>query len=215
MKQALDARGVTYVDGIAMLGSSKEPRDLLWGKAARHFSNYAGCLCVREELAAYAKLAGTSPSDYPCIANVHKSNRLHSDLDLFRLLNAWGTPRDPVGRDVRHDPLPAELPAGAPRALWISSSFGWVMMGDAELSRRFRETRIDYYNRSVHGAGDSFEVKPFDENWRRVFLNQDLYVLELNETYLTPGNFFAADAIRAILSAKRGEPAGFWTGERN
>jgi hypothetical protein len=204
MKQALDRRGVTYVDGIALLTSSKEPRDLLWGKQARHFSNYSGCLCVRAEVAAYAKLTGTPPIDYPCQPNLHKSSRDHSDLDLFRLINAWRVPRDRIGRDVLHAPLPDQPPAGAPKAIWISSSFGWVMMGDAELSKRFRELRIDYYNRSVHQAGgsDSFEVHPGDDNWNRVFLTQDLYVLELNETYLTPGDFFGADAIRAILSAR-------------
>lgn len=203
MKQALDKRGVTYVDGISLLASSKEPRDLLWGKQARHFSNYAGCLCVREELAAYAQLTGTTPIDYPCQPRLHKAKRDHSDLDLFRLVNAWLIGRDPVGRDVNHAPLPDQPPPDAPTAMWISSSFGWVMMGDAELSRRFRDLHIDYYNRSVHhaGAGDSFEVHPGDDNWNRVFLNQDLYVLELNETYLTPADFFGGDAIRAILSA--------------
>jgi hypothetical protein len=201
MKQALDRRGVTYVDGIEMLATSKEPRDLLWGKQARHFSNYAGCLCVREELAVYAQLTGTAPIDYPCQPHLHRASRTHSDLDLFRLLNAWWIPRDRVGRDVNHDPLPDQPPPQAPRTLWISSSFGWVMMGDAELSKRIRDPRIDYYNQSVHGAGDSFEVHPGDDNWNRVFLDQDLYVLELNESYLTPGNFFGADAIRAVSAA--------------
>jgi hypothetical protein len=203
MKQALDKRGVTYVDGIALLTSSTEPRDLLWAKQARHFSNYAGCLCVRAELGAYTQLTGTPPIDYPCQAYRHKSYYGHNDLDLYRLVNAWGIRRDSHIRDVKHAPLPDQPPPQAPRALWISSSFGWVMMGDAELSKRFRDLRIDYYNRSVHHAGaeDSFDVHPGDDNWNRVFLSQDLYVLELNETYLTPGDFFGADAIRAILSA--------------
>jgi hypothetical protein len=203
MKQALDKRGVTYVDGIALLMSSTEPRDHLWGKQARHFSNYAGCLCVRAELAVYAQLTGTPPIDYPCQLRRHPSDYEHSDLDLYRLVNAWLLRPDRVARDVYHAPVPDQPPPQAPRALWISSSFGWVMMGDADLSKRFRDLRIDYYNRSVHhaGAGDSFDVHPGDDNWKRVFLDQDLYVLELNETYLTPGDFFGADAIRAILSA--------------
>lgn len=205
MKHALDARGVTYADGIALLMNSSEPRDLLWGKQARHFSNYAGCLCVRAELAAYAQLTATPPIDYPCQPRLHKASRDHSDLDLFRLVNAWLVGRDPVGRDVNHAPLPDHPPPQAPRAIWISSSFGWVMMGDADLSKRFSELHIDYYNSSVHDAATnaSFEVHPGDDNWKRVFLNQDLYVLELNETYLTPGNFFGADAVHAMLSALR------------
>jgi hypothetical protein len=203
LKQALDQRGVTYADGIALLTSSSEPRDLLWGKQARHFSNYAGCLCVRAELAAYAQLIGAAPIDYPCQPRIHKATYDHNDLDLYRLVNAWGLRHDRRARDVFHEPRPEQLPPNAPRAIWISSSFGWVTMGDAELSKRFADLHIDYYNRSVHhaGAGDWFEVHPGDDNWNRIFLNEDLYVLELNETYVTPPDFFGEQAIRAILSA--------------
>jgi hypothetical protein len=93
--------------------------------------------------------------------------------------------------------------------MWISSSFGWVMMGDADLSRRFSQLHIDYYNNTVFEAGTSntFDAKQYDDRWRSVFLSRDLYVLELNETYLTPGSFFGGDAIDAIARELDAEPA--------
>lgn len=207
LRRALETRGVIFADGIELLMTSTEPRDALWGRDARHFSNYAGCLCVRETLARYAELTATPRIDYPCIPSFHRAARSHSDLDLFRLLNAWRVPRDPIGRDVGHDPLPEQPAPHAPRAMWISSSFGWVMMGDAELSRRLPQMHIDYYNRSVHSSSDaSFEVKPFDDNWNRVFPTRDLYVLELNETYVTPPDFFGGEAVATLLTAFEREP---------
>jgi hypothetical protein len=207
LKHALEARRATFVDGIELLQTSPEPRDVLWGRDARHFSNYAGCLCVRATLERYAQLTATPPIEYPCNKAFAHAKRTHSDLDLFRLLNAWGVPRDPIGRDVDHAPYPERPAPHAPRVMWISSSFGWVMMGDAELSRRLPQLHIDYYNRTVFepAAGASFEVKPFDESWNKVFPTRELYVLELNETYVTPGSapgsFFGADAVASLLTA--------------
>jgi hypothetical protein len=208
MKRALDARGVVYVDGIELVLQSAEPRDRLWGPSARHFSSYAGCLCVGEVVRRYAALTGTPPLDYPCQPDLEPARDAHRDLDLSRLLNAWGAARDPIERDVRHDPLPAAAPPHAPRVLWISSSFGWVMIDDAELSRRFKELHIDYYDNTVYEAGalHPFDAKQHDERWRAVVPTRDLYILELLETYLTPGRFFGADALDALDAALGAEP---------
>jgi SGNH hydrolase-like domain, acetyltransferase AlgX len=199
MKRALDERHVVYVDGIEMLLTSKEPRDLLWGPAARHYSLYTGCLVVRETLARYAELARVPAIDYPCQVDVRPSDRRHSDLDLFRLLNVWLAPRDPLGRETRHDPMPAAPLAEAPRTLWISTSFGWTMMGDAGLSKRFREMHLDYYRSLVHDGitGETFDAKQRTEHWRAIYPTRDLYVLEMFEVYLTP-TYFGLDAITAL-----------------
>ncbi|MBA3541529.1 MAG: hypothetical protein H0T79_18090 [Deltaproteobacteria bacterium] len=205
IRDALEARHVTYVDGIDLLTTSTESRDLLWGPGARHFSNYAGCLVVRATLAAYARVTATPPIEYPCIADVKRSKRSHGDLDLFRLVNAWGAARDPVGRDVLHDPLPAAPLAGAPKIMWIATSFGWVTMGDAALSKRFPELHLDYYNSSVFDGGNAQalgSIDPRSEAWRALFLTRDLYVFELHESYVTLGPFgsgyFAMDALDAL-----------------
>ncbi|HEX7837023.1 MAG TPA: hypothetical protein VF469_06140 [Kofleriaceae bacterium] len=201
MKRALDAHRVVYIDGIALLLGSPEPRDRLWGPSARHFSDYAGCLCTREVVRRYAELTGRPGFDYPCQVELRKPSGRPRDLDLFRLLNAWGAGYDPVERDVRHDPLPAEPPPGAPSVLWIASSFGWTTMDDAVGSRRFGALDLDYYHRSVHAAGtrESFDPAQRDARWRSVFLGRDIYVLELFETYLSP-SYFGADAIDAIAA---------------
>jgi len=207
MKRALDAHGVAYVDGIALLQARPEPRDVLWGPSARHFSEYAACLCTREVVGRYAELTGRPAFDYPCQVALQKADRRQRDLDLFRLLNAWRTRHDMIQRASRHDPLPAPLPAdrpdGAPSALWIASSFGWVTMDDAAASRRFGQLHLDYYHSSVHPQGSywQFNAAQRDATWRSVFLTRDVYILELLETYLEPGYFGAAaiDAISAEL----------------
>jgi hypothetical protein len=151
----------------------------------------------------YAQLTGTAPIDYPCQLHLEPSRDGHRDLDLWRLLNAWGTPRDPIERDVNHGRLPASALPNAPRVLWIATSFGWAMMDDAELSGRFPELHVNYYNNAVASAGErgSFPADPRDARWRAIVPNRELYVVELFETYLTPGAFFGADALDALDAA--------------
>jgi hypothetical protein len=201
MKRALDAHHVMYVDGIELLQESPEPRDLLWGKFARHFSKYAGCLLTREVVRYYAALTQAPAVDYPCQADISPSTRWARDLDLYRLTNAWGASHELLDRRARHDPLPAEPPPGAPSVLWIASSFGWVMLDDAGESRRFAQLHLDYYHGAVYrpGVAEGLDAKQRDARWRSVFLGRDIYVLELFETYLSP-SYFGGDAIDAIAA---------------
>lgn len=201
MKRALDARHVVYVDAIDLLLTAPLPRDVLWGPGARHFSAYAGCMCVREIVRRYAQLTHRPAFDYPCQADVRRARRDHADLDLFRLINAWGARRDRMGRNAKHEPLPDSPPSDAPRVLWIASSFGWTMMGDAWESRRFRQNHLDYYNSAVHegGTGESFQMNQHDERWRSIILTRELYVLELFETYLQP-DYYGANAVDTLAA---------------
>ena len=203
MKRALLARNVVFVDGIELLATSDAPREALWGRQARHFSSYASCLCVRAILARHAELTATPPIDYPCAQLWWPAGRRHSDLDLYRLLNTWGVPRGLVASEADHGPPPARPAPHAPRAMWISSSFGWGMASDAHGSRRLPEVHIDYYNSTVHDSatGESFPVVPFDARWNELFPTRDLYVLELFETYLGPTHYFGSDAVAALLAA--------------
>jgi hypothetical protein len=201
LMRALDARHVTYVDAIQLIETADASRDVKWGPGARHWSNYVGCLAVRELLVRYSALTRRPAIDYPCVAVVKPSKRTHSDLDLWRLVNAWGFPRDPVGRDVDHPPraTPIEHP---PSAIFISGSFGWVMMGDGELSGRFSRLYIDYYNSSVHSASEAaFPADPTTAKWKEVVLHQDLYVVELNESYVVKDDYFVATALDALAAA--------------
>jgi hypothetical protein len=208
MKRALAARGVVLVDGLEILRAAPAPRDALWGRQARHFSSYAGCLCVRETLVRYAELTGTPPVDYPCAQRWDPMAEDHGDLDLYRLLNAWGVSRDPLGSSADHEPRPAPPAPHAPRTLWIASSFGWVTFGDAVLSGRLPEVHLDYYNSTVHDTGgEAFPVHAFDAPWNELFPTRDLYVLELFETYLGSANYFGVDVVAALLEAFERPPA--------
>ena len=203
LKRELDRRGVKYVDGIALLMGAKTPREQLWGRDARHFSALSGCLADQAILGRYSELTGRAPIPYPCETKKVTARRDHVDLDLFRLLNAFGVGRITTAHDIVHPDVPRAL--DAPNAMWISSSFGWMMEIDAVQSHRFNELHMDYYNRTLYqdGKDGSVEVKAHTPEWRAVFLTRDLYVLELNETYITPGDFFGSDAVRAILEDLR------------
>jgi hypothetical protein len=202
LKQALEARHVTYVDEIDRFARTPEPREHLWGPQARHFSSYAACLCVRDTLVAYARLVAAEPVDYPCQLAQRRATFRDNDLDLYRLLNAWRISPARVAYHARHDPLPQAAPPHAPDAVWIASSFGWLTLADAGASRRFGSVYLDYYNRALYDVDlhKRFDVVPHTAAWREVFLTRDLYVLELNETYVTPGSFFGDDAIQAIAA---------------
>jgi hypothetical protein len=210
MKRALDARHVVYVDGIELLTHATESRDLLWGPDARHFSLYAGCLCNQETVRRYAELTHTPAFAYPCQADVKRAHREHRDLDLFRLVNAWGARRDPIARDSKHEPTPAAPLADAPRVMWIASSFGWTLMNDAEQSLRFRQLHLDYYGGQVYeaGTGASFDSNRHDDQWRAIFPTRELYVFELFESYLLPDYYggSALDALDAELGAEPPAP---------
>ena len=74
-------------------------------------------------------------------------------------------------------------------------------MGDADLSKRFGSLHIDYYNKSVHSPNaGGFEVHAGDASWRGLFPTQDIYIVELNESYVVPKDYFVADALAALAA---------------
>lgn len=204
IKAELDRRGVAYVDGIELLTTSNLPREQLWGRGARHFAAMAGCLVNQAVLGRFAELTGRR-IDYPCVAKkLAKPPREHGDLDLFRLVNAWGAYRE---REIYESVKPSiDPPADPPSLLWIATSFAWIMEYDAQLSQRFKGLWVDYYNNTLYVDGYrgwSWPVKAHTTGWRDVMLTRDLYVLELNESYVTTPDWFGRDAVRALLDELR------------
>jgi hypothetical protein len=182
-KRALDARGVTYVDGRALLTRSDIPRHLLWAPQARHWSDYGACLAMQQIFKAASQLSGPS-IDVPCQYQVKRAKRSHDNYDLLRLLNVWKPRHGRANAIVTYDEPP---PGPKPTIMFISTSFGWQILRNAQESQRFRELWLDYYDWILYGRPSGFEVEnlPVDSaQWREVFLEQDIYVYELFETYL-------------------------------
>jgi len=193
VKRALDVRGVRYVDARALLLSSSVPRQLLWGAQARHWSDYGACLTMEQIVRQYTELTNHSLS-FTCPYEIGRARRSHDNYDLMRLLNVWRPAHQRQHGLVSYDPPPQ---APKPRILFISSSFGWQLLKSAERSRRFRELWLDYYDSILYGRPNGVEVEnlPVDSSqWRDVFLDQDLYIYELFETYL-----FADDKFVRVL----------------
>lgn len=199
MKAALEHRGVLYVDGIELLAASAQPREILWGRDARHFSAVAGCECMAKVIPIFAALTGRPQVDSPCTPSRIVARRNHSDLDLFRLLNAWGAGRTRHVYQVDH--AARARPAAPPSALWISTSFGWLLEIDAVQSGLFGEIHLASYNYALYqdGVEGWVPVQQHTAAWKKLFLTRDLIVLELHESYLTPGKFFGENAVRAML----------------
>lgn len=185
MKRALDARGVVYVDARALLTAPGVQRDQVWGPQARHWSIYGACLAMREVMRAYGELTGTDPLPYECRPGPQWLPADHDDFDLWNLLNAWWRPRLHQMRTQAVHAPPAD---GSPRpsVMFIGTSFCWNIMHDADDSHRFGQIHMDYYNRTLVKWPENIhtEVHPHSPEWRAVFLDRDLYVLDLFEGYL-------------------------------
>jgi hypothetical protein len=193
MKHALEERHIAFVDARALLTTSTEPRDVLWAPTARHWSDYSGCLAMQQVAIRYRELTG-KPLDYDCELVRARGRPGDSDYDLMRLANTWYVPHEHWVAKAHHTPPP---PGDRPSLICIGTSFCWGLVLDAADSNRFSAVRIDYYNRTLTSMPgfESSDVHPHSEQWRAVFLTQDVYVFDLLETYLTNGNTFLEDAV--------------------
>lgn len=185
MKRALEARGIAYVDARALLTAPGVQRDQVWGPQARHWSTYGGCLAMREVMRAYAALTGTEPVPYDCRPGPLWRPPAHDDFDLWNLLNAWRPPRIHKIRTVAvHEP-PSEATA-RPSVMFVGTSFCWNIMFDAFDSGRFGQVHMNYYDKTLveWPANIHTDIHPYSPEWRALFLDRDLYVLDLFEPYL-------------------------------
>jgi hypothetical protein len=201
MKQAFDERGVIYVDARALFAA--HPREDVFGRDARHWSNYGACLTLREVASAYARLTGKPRPPHECKLQRNPGDvERHGDFDLFRLLNAaWIRPASTSVPDVIH---PAPPPGPKPHVLMIGTSFCSALMSDAYASGLYGSLWLDYYHQvfSPLPMTDNLDVVPGDATYRRIVLGKDLYVLDLFESYLgAPGGYVPAflDEFRAEL----------------
>jgi hypothetical protein len=184
MKRALDARGIAYVDAREILTAAGVQRDQVWGPEARHWSTYGGCLAMREVMRAYAALTGTDEAPYDCRPGPRWRPSGHDEFDLWNLLNTWRPPRI---RKIRtwavHEPPPDG--AARPSVMFVGTSFCWNIMYDAFDSGRFGQVHMNYYNKTLveWPADIHTDIHPYSPEWRALFLDRDLYVLDLFETY--------------------------------
>jgi len=201
-KRALDAHGVVYVDARAMLEHSTEPRARLWGHDARHWSAYAACLTMQAVMAKYAQLTHRPPVDYPCPVTMRSDvPDDFVDFDLWGLLNAWAVPRDPVVPVVA---APAAAPAGArPNALIVGCSFSWTLLRDAERSRALGALYMNYYNKTFVAWPQDVHtpVEPGSAAWNDITLREDLYILDLTETYLFADGAYSTEFVDQLGEA--------------
>jgi hypothetical protein len=181
MKRVLDAHHVIYVDARELLTTSTEPRPMLWGVTARHWSAYGACLALQQVARRFTELTGRA-LDYDCHASFGEVQASNDDYDLMRLLNAWGVPHDRLAPRVTHELLAAAEPVSV---MFIGTSFCWALLRDAEASRQFSKTYMDYYNQILVTGPDDAQspVKPHTPEWRDTFLGEDLYVLDLFESF--------------------------------
>ncbi len=199
-RRALARRNVAFVDARALLQESKQPRDDLWGADARHWSYFASCITMQRVLGVYAALTARVPPPYECILQRNWAPAaLHEDYDLFRLLNVWGArPASPSTIDVVHPGTVA--PSAKLRTVFVGTSFTWELLKDSWNAGATQAPHFLYYNKIVvtwpSGKQDPVDAKT--ELWRDSVLSQDLYVIDLLETYLPSG--YAVEFINDFLA---------------
>lgn len=185
IRSALDRRGVIYVDARDMFETSMIPRYELYGVDSRHWSRYGACLALREVATAYAKLTGKPRPAHECLYERRRLVRSHVDIDLLRLINAYG-----VYADTKRVPHAghAPPPAGAPKpsVLFVGTSFSWTLMYDADASGLYGPLHVSYYHQKLVSWPENVTetLKTGTPMWRDAMVGKDLYVLDLFESYL-------------------------------
>lgn len=170
--------GVRFVDAVELLGHYRgQEREDRFGKMGRHWTTVGAC----ETFRALAEWR----SDVDCSFGYHAvplSNEVQAvDYDLLRLQNAWNR-----GDEVTTTILTGTAPPGPrPKMLLVGTSFSWMMIHAAR--PYVGESWVFYYNETVYdveAAPKPIEhVDPTAPSWARYVMDQDVYVLELLETY--------------------------------
>ncbi|MEJ7601526.1 MAG: hypothetical protein WKG01_26715 [Kofleriaceae bacterium] len=208
MKQALDARGVQYVDARAMF--AKHRREDVFGPLGRHWTAYGACLTMNEVVTTYARLTGTPRLPYDCRLVYARGDVANgTDYDLLRLMNAIGvSPQTDQVPTAMHDTPP---PGPRPHVLFVGTSFCWELTHDAHASKLFGSLSLNFYNQTFITYLDPVHqpVKPYTHTWRRFTMGKDLYVLDLFESYLgAPGAYvpFFLEELRSELAGESRKP---------
>ncbi len=193
-KRALDERHVLYVDARAMMLASDQPRDVLWGADARHWSHYTACLVMRDVAQRYTELSGHA-MPYSCALTYSASSIEQDDFDLLQLLNIWQLPAlPPIVPAARHDPVQRE--AAPPSVLFVGTSFCWAILHDAELAGTFGAISLDYYDKTLISRPDDHRT-PVEADTPRP--QADLIVLDLFEGYLlAPSDSYVETYLGAV-----------------
>lgn len=190
LRAALADEQVQYVDARALLLSPEHPIERMWGREARHWTHFGGCLTMQRVRDVYTALVGTKLADYPCQLKEHERDGiLHDDYDLLRLVNAWNVPMySPTEPDVfRQWDAP---PTPGPSVMTIGTSFFGTLAWDATVSQQFGPVHMNYYNKQMFalpkGEGKSF--KAHTDEWRASVHGKQLYILDMFEVYF-PGAY--------------------------
>lgn len=202
MVRALQAHRVAYVDARALLTAPGLRREDVWGVDARHWTEYGACLAMHEVVARYAELAAAPRPVHTCELGTIPPTSKHADLDLLRLLNAYAVApavtRLPTATHATRPP-----PGPRPRVLFVSTSFGWTPMGDAERSGAFGALHMNYYNQLFVDWPSNVQskVEPGTPAWRAITLEKDLYVLEMFEGLMLEGQPYFAQWMTDLEAA--------------
>jgi hypothetical protein len=193
-RNALLEEGASFTDARALISTQPERRDVLFMPKARHWSRLGAC---RVLAAAATSLPGVLDVPTCAYAVLHLDPREQSDFDLYELRNVWR----PFDGDVAVPVLDPQPPAARrPRALFVGSSFIWMLIDAAR--PLVRDPYCFYYNSTIYDVAtpkprEVGKVDPADPRWLHYALDEDVYFLEILEAYLH------GTMARAFLTALR------------
>ena len=203
LRRALDAHHVHYVDARALLETSTEPRDVLWAKTGRHWTEYGACLAWARVAQDYTAMTGRSLETH-CELRRVRGRLEDGDYDLARLLNAGWIPHPHESMTIAPG-SPAIGPR--PKVMLVGSSFCWALIGAAEHSQQV-DASLAYYNSTLYTGPNHIpsDLRSTPTAWRDAMLDNDLYVLDLFEPYMGSSDShieYFPDELAKILDADR------------
>lgn len=176
LREGLTKEGVPFGDADAIIRARPADRELLFPRTARHWTLLGACLALRDAL-------HDGPVTPSCEYDMLPVHRAHDwAFDLTRLQNVWGTD---IGREDMPVVRPQTPPATRPRALFVGTSFLWILatvLGPLSDDRPYAL----FYNRTFFDVSTGQRVESVDPSspaWSTYVLERDLYIIDILETF--------------------------------
>lgn len=208
LKNHLNELNVNFVDGPTIFNKLKNELNFpVFPNTGAHWSYYSACLMLQTIIANVEKQLTTKMLELDCGEASNIRGPMGTDKDLLNLINIWW-PRDFM-TDNHYSLSKVNEPANftRPRMLIVGDSFVWQLLKYSDKYNLFSQRDYFYYfnaNHSKRGIIPNGKIDLEKLDWKRIFSEKDVVLIEINEIYISTLGFgFLDHAVKYIESQKQ------------